>query len=221
MAPFKITTKWITIEVYRRGIVFTVASLLLPSGVALCNQTLLLALLTASNEVLFNVQCGNHSLYVGLFLILVSLFLFYLLIINWRKEIYSKVFYRVQKSVDALGTSWRARIRYASPVMLMPLFSESQEKYEEAASFVRENQTLIDVETYQEAWSLLNKVGEENIQLRHYIGKLEKIETGEISMGDYNPELANKATEEYMDDIKNQYKSFVSLIKRKEKYRIK
>jgi len=59
MLPFKISTKWITIEVYRRGIVFTVATILLTSGVTLCNENVLIALISIINKQVFNAESNK------------------------------------------------------------------------------------------------------------------------------------------------------------------
>lgn len=219
MIPFKISTKWINIEVYRRGIVFTVASLLLTSGVTLCNENIILALISIVNKQLFNVETNNCPIYIGFILILISLFLFYLLIINWRKEIYSNVFREVIKVVDAFGTAYRARVRSASAQTLRELHSKAHAEYVSGFQFLRENQTLIDSECYEKAWELLNIIGEEIIELDAYVNNLTKIENGEII--NYDPETANKSSQTFIQTIVIQQKDFVELIKEKEKYRIK
>lgn len=219
MLPFKISTKWITIEVYRRGIVFTVATILLTSGVTLCNENILIALISIINIQVFNAESNNLSLFIGFTLILISLFLFYLLIINWRKEIYSKVFLEIRKSLDSFGTAWRTRIRYASSITLRELHSKAHNDYLSGFNFLRDNQTLIDVECYEKAWELLNKIGEEIIELDTYIKELAKIENNE--QNNYDPEKANKASQTFIDTISELYKEFVEIIKEKEKYRIK
>jgi hypothetical protein len=219
MLPFKISTKWITIEVYRRGIVFTVATILLTSGVTLCNENVLIALISIINKQVFNAESNNLGLLIGFALILISLFLFYLLIINWRKEIYSKVFVEVRKAVDSFGTAWRTRIRYASSKTLRELHSKAHNDYLTAFNFLRDNQTLIDVKCYDKAWELLNKIGEEIIELDTYIKELAKIENNE--QNDYDPEKANKSSQIFIDTISELYKEFVAIIKEKEKYRIK
>ncbi len=218
MLPFKISTKWITIEVYRRGIVFTVASLLLTSGVIMCNENILLALISIVNNQVFNAS-DNTALYIGFLLILISLFLFYLLIINWRKEIYSNVFLEVRKAVDSFGTAWRARVRHASPSTLRELHTKAHSDYQDGFNFIRDNQTLIDIECYNKTWELLNKVGEEIIELDTYINCLTKIENGEAV--DYDPKLANESSSTFVQTIVDLHKEFVELIREKEKYRIK
>lgn len=219
MVPFKISTKFITIEIFRRGIIFSIASILLTSGVSLCNEEIIIALISIVNKQLFHQDCENYSLFVGVFLILISLFLFYILIINWRKEIYSKVFVEVRKAVDALGTSWRSRIRGASPETLKPLHENAQTAYENGFNFIRDNQAVLDVQTYDTAWNLLNLVGEEIIQLSVYIRDFEK--QNESSSHGFDPELANRETEPEMAKIAADYRSFVELIRKKEMYRLK
>jgi hypothetical protein len=219
MLPFKISTKWITIEVYRRGIVFIVASLLFTSGINMCNDNILLALISIANKQIYNIDSDNSALYIGLLLILISLFLFYLLIINWRKEIYSKVFLEVRRAVNSFGTAWRTRIRYASSTTLRQLHTTAHADYQAGVTFLRNNQTLIDTECYNKAWELLNKIGEEIIELDVYINSLAKIENGEII--NYNPEQANSSSETFIQTIIDLDKDFVKLIKEKEKYRIK
>jgi hypothetical protein len=176
MLPFKITTKWITIEVFRRGIVFSVATILLTSGVTLCNEEIIIALISILNKNIFNTSSDNYSLFVGLFLILISLFLFYLLIINWRKEIYSKLFVEMRKAIDAFGTTWRTRIRYHSSFSLRPLHTLAYDSYLSTLQFLNENQTIIDVETYDKAWKILNEIAEEITYFDFYIKELEKKE---------------------------------------------
>lgn len=219
MLPFKITTKWITIEVFRRGIVFSVASILLTSGVSLCNEEIIIALISIFNNQIFHNDCDNYSLFVGLFLILVSLFLFYLLIINWRKEIYSKLFIEMRKAIDSFGTTWRTRIRYASSATLRPLHTKAYSDYTTSLQFLYENQTLIDVETYDRALGFLNLIGEEILYFDNYIRDLEKKEL-DISHN-FDPNRANRETEEKIAEITEQFRGFVDLIKIKEKYRIK
>ncbi|PZV75490.1 hypothetical protein CLV31_1312 [Algoriphagus aquaeductus] len=219
MLPFKISTKWITIEVYRRGIVFTVASILLTSGVTLCNEKILMALISIINKQVFNSEPNNLALFIGFTLIVISLLLFYLLIINWRKEIYSKVFLEIRKAVDSFGTAWRTRIRYASSTSLRELHTQAYNDYLSGFNFLRDNQTIIDVECYEKAWELLNKIGEEILELDTYIKVLEKKENNESI--NYDPEKANKESQRYVDVIIQLYKEFVIIIKEKEKYRIK
>lgn len=219
MLPFKISTKWISIEVYRRGIVFSVATILLTSGVTLCNENILIALISTINKQVFNAEGNNLALFTGFTLILISLFLFYLLIINWRKEIYSTLFLEIRKAVDSFGTARRTRIRYASSTTLRELHSKAHNDYLSGFNFLRDNQTLIDVECYEKAWELLNKIGEEIIELDVYIKELTKIKNNEQS--DYDPEEANKASQTFIDTISELYKEFVEIIKEKEKYRIK
>jgi hypothetical protein len=219
MLSYKISTKWITIEVYRRGIVFSVATILLTSGVTLCNENILLALLSILNKQVFNIESNNLSLIIGFTLILISLFLYYLLIINWRKEIYSKVFLEVRKAVDSFGTAWRTRVRFASSTTLRELHSKAHTDYLSGLNFLRDNQTLIDVECYEKAWDLLNKIGEEIIELDVYIKELQKIEKN--GQGDYELEKANKLSQTLIQIISELYNEFVLIIKEKEKYRIK
>lgn len=219
MKQILIATKWFTIEIYRRGIVFSVASILFLSGVNLCNDNVVIALISIFNKQIFNKDSDSYGLFVGLFLILISLFLFYLLIINWRKEIYSEVFKVVRRSVDSFGTTWRVRLRCADADYLRPLHQKAQEQYEKALSFINENQTLIDNDTYSLAWHLLNVIAEEILQLDIYIARLT-----ETSFSDgfhFDPNKANRETVEEIDKINSLNKEFVSHIREKEKYKFK
>ena len=90
MIPLKFKTKYFTLEIFRRGIVFTVASLIFASGINLVNGNIFLALISIVNKQIFEDTTNDYGFIVGILLILISLFLFYLIIINWRIEIYSK-----------------------------------------------------------------------------------------------------------------------------------
>lgn len=121
MHPIKIKTKWISIKIYRKSIVFSVANILLASGVMLCTENIIISLLSIINESLGNQTPRNMSMYFGSGLISVSLFLYYLLITNWRKDIYSKVFNKIQSVMNSFGTAWNHRIYQSSSQILREL----------------------------------------------------------------------------------------------------
>lgn len=214
MLPFKLSTKLFTLEIYRRGVVFTVASILLTAGVSLCNENILVALFS---DQFFDTNCNNYSLFVGLFLILISLFLFYLLIINWRKEIYTKTFLEIRKAADSFGNSWRARLKFASTETLRDLHTKAYGGYRAALDFIRDNQTVLDVETYDKSWELLDLIGHEIIQLDVYIEALNE----EIDRAfTFDPEKSNEEAAKEIKIINEKYREFVELIMRKERYRL-
>ena len=61
MIPLKIKTKYFTLEVYRRGIVFTIASLLIASGVNLVNGNIFLAIISIFNKQVFKEDSNEYG----------------------------------------------------------------------------------------------------------------------------------------------------------------
>ena len=66
MIPLKIKTKYFTLEVYRRGIVFTIASLLIASGVNLVNGNIFLAIISIFNKQVFKEDSNEYGFSVGI-----------------------------------------------------------------------------------------------------------------------------------------------------------
>lgn len=220
MKPFKLQTKFFTLEIYRRGIVFTIASLLFLSGVNLCNGNIFVLLISIINKEAFNEDTSEYGFSVGIFLILLSLFLFYLLIINWRIEIYSECFRKVRKSVDAYGTALNVRYTTMNVETLRKNHKICQGQYIETSEYLNENETNLDSETYNTAIELNNKIGELIIEFDTYINEVEKINKNG-GMKYYNPDLANKETRNDVKLVRKKLDEFVSLIKKKERFKIK
>jgi hypothetical protein len=218
MIPLKIKTKHFTLEIYRRGIVFTIASLLLASGVNLVNGNIFLAIISIFNKQVFKEDSNEYGFSVGIFLILISLFLFYLIIVNWRIEIYSKTFLQLRKCLDKYGTLINHRLHYINSDELKKLHFEAHKEYVKTVDFLNENQTNLDLETYNAAVNLNDKIGRKFIELSIYIQEIKKIERKEKTQ--YNPELANRELPREVDELVRQMDDFVSLIKEKEKFKI-
>ncbi|MFW0737813.1 hypothetical protein [Flavobacterium sp. T12S277] len=218
MLPLKIKTKLFTLEIFRRGIVFTIASALFASGVNLCNGNIILLIVSIFNKQVFNEENNEYGFWVGLILIVISLFLFYLIIINWRIEIYSKTFLQLRRTFDKYGTAINHRTSYASSTKLRELHTEAYESYKNTVEFLNENQTYLDIETYNLARNINFNIGSQFIELDIYIKEVCKIENDVKT--DYRPELANKALTGDIEDLKEKFNEFVTIIKQKEKFKI-
>lgn len=218
MVPFKIKTKYFTLEIFRRGIVFTVASLLLASGVNQVNGNIFLALISIFNKQVFNEDSNEYGFWVGIFLILLSLFLFYLIIVNWRIEIYSKTFVQLRKCIDKYGTVINHRLHYITSEKLSSLHIDAYNEYLKTVDFLNENQTNLDVATYDAAVNLNYNIGRKFVEIDIYIKEIKKIENNKKTQ--YNPELANRELPREVDELVKQMDDFVSLIKEKERFKI-
>lgn len=218
MVPFKIKTKYFTLEIFRRGIVFTVASLLLASGVNQVNGNIFLALISIFNKQVFNEDSNEYGFWVGIFLILLSLFLFYLIIVNWRIEIYSKTFVQLRKCIDKYGTVISHRLHYITSEKLSSLHIDAYNEYLKTVDFLNENQTNLDVATYDAAVNLNYNIGRKFVEIDIYIKEIKKIENNKKTQ--YNPELANRELPREVDELVKQMDDFVSLIKEKERFKI-
>lgn len=218
MLPIKLKTKLFTLEIFRRGMVFTIASVLFASGVNLCNGNIFLLIISIVNQQVFDKDANEYGFWVGLFLLLISLFLFYLIIINWRIEIYSKTFLRLRKTLDKYGTAFNYRTHYINSQKLRELHSDAYEEYKNTVHFLNENQTYLDIEIYEFAQDINFKIGKLIIELDVYIKEIVKIENDNETS--YDPELANKSVSNDVDRIKNQFNEFVLIIKQKEKFKI-
>lgn len=218
MIPLTIKTKYFTLEIFRRGIVFTIGSLLLASGVNLVNGNVFLALISIFNKQVFNEDSNEYGFAVGIVLISLSLFLFYLIIINWRIEIYSKTFIQLRKCLDKYGTAMNHRLHYTDSEKMTILHIEAYNEYLKTVAFLNENQTNLDIQTYEAALDLNFNIGRKFVELDVYIKEINKIENGVETQ--YSPELANKELPREMDELKNQMNNFASLIKEKEKFKI-
>jgi hypothetical protein len=174
MVPFKIKTKYFTLEIFRRGIVFTVASLLLASGVNQVNGNIFLALISIFNKQVFNEDSNEYGFWVGIFLILLSLFLFYLIIVNWRIEIYSKTFVQLRKCIDKYGTVINHRLHYVTSAKLSSLHIDAYNEYLKTVDFLNENQTNLDVVTYDAAVNLNYNIGRKFVEIDIYIKEIKK-----------------------------------------------
>jgi hypothetical protein len=218
MVPFRLKTKYFKLEIFRRGLVFTIASLIFASGVNLVNGNIFLAFLSIFNKQVFNEDSNEYGFWVGLFLILLSLFLFYLIIINWRIEIYSKTFVQLRRCLDKYGTAINHRAHYENSEKLRKLHTEAYKEYTKTVEFLNENQTNLDVKTYNSAVNLNYKIGQKFIELDVYIKELNKIENNIATP--YNPQLANKELPREINELKDELHNFVQLIKEKEKFKI-
>jgi hypothetical protein len=63
MTPLKLETKYFTLEIFRRGIVFTVASILFGSGINLVNGNMYLALISIFNKQIFNEDSNEYGFF--------------------------------------------------------------------------------------------------------------------------------------------------------------
>lgn len=218
MLPIKLQTKLFTLEIFRRGMVFTIASILFASGVNLCNGNIFLLIISIVNQQVFDKDSNEYGFWVGLVLILISLFLFYLIIINWRIEIYSKTFVQLRKTLDKYGTAFNHRTHYINSEKLRELHNDAYEEYKKTVHFLSKNQTYLDIEIYELALDINFEIGKLIIELDAYIKEIIKIENNlETS---YNPDLANKSVSNDVERIKNQFNEFVLIIKQKEKFKI-
>lgn len=218
MLPIKLKTKFFTLEIFRRGMVFTIASILFASGVNLCNGNIFLLIISIANQQVFDKDANEYGFWVGLFLLLISLFLFYLIIINWRIEIYSKTFLQLRKTLDKYGTAFNHRIHYVRSEKLRELHSDAYEEYKNTVHFLNENQTYLDIEIYELAQDINFEIGKLIIELDVYIKEIVKIENDNETS--YDTELANNSVGHDVERIKNQFNEFVLIIKQKEKFKI-
>jgi hypothetical protein len=218
MIPLKLETKYFTLEIFRRGIIFTVASLLFASGVNLVNGNILLVIISIFNKQIFKEDTIEYGFIVGLILILISLFLFYLIIINWRIEIYSKTFIQLRKCLSKYVTVINFRTQFANSEKLRQLHTEAYNEYIKTVDYLHENQTNLDIETYNSAVRLNTNIGSKFIELDIYIKELNKLEN-KIET-DYRPHLANKEIPNDLDKLRHELNEFVDLIKKKEKFKM-
>ena len=98
------------------------------------------------------------------------------------------------------------------------LHFEAHKEYVKTVDFLNENQTNLDLETYNAAVNLNDKIGRKFIELSVYIQEVKKIEMKEKTQ--YNPELANRELPREVDELVRQMDDFASLIKEKEKFKI-
>ena len=218
MVPFKLQTKYFTLEIFRRGIVFTIASFIFASGINLINGNIIIAVISIFNKQILKVDSNEFGFIIGIFLLLLSLFLFYLIIINWRIEIYSKVFIQIRKTADKYVEAMNNRVSLSKSSELKSLHKEGYAEYRNTVQFLGENQTNLDVETYTLAWELNKKIGEKYSDFDCFIKEAEKIENNIHTS--YNLDTSNIGINKEVDEIVQLHKDFVNIIKEKEKFKI-
>jgi len=218
MTPFIFKTKYFTLEIFRRSIVFSVATLIFASGINLVNGNIFLALISIYNKQLFNEDSNEYGFWVGVILLIISLFLFYIIIINWRIEIYSKTFIQLRKGYEKFGTLINHRIQYDNSKKLRELHTDAYDEYKNTVTFLGENQTLLDIETYNAAVDFNHNIGLKFTEFDTFIKQSELIEKGEDQ--DYRLDIANRETPDEAKALNEQFILFVNLIKEKEKFKI-
>ncbi|MDY0932930.1 hypothetical protein [Chryseobacterium sp. CFBP8996] len=218
MTPLKLETKYFTLEIFRRGIVFTVASILFGSGINLVNGNMYLALISIFNKQIFKEDSNEYGFFVGISLIIISLFLFYLIIINWRIEIYGKTFVQLRTCLNKYATAINHRLHFNASEKLRELHVLAYNEYLKTVEFLSENQTNLDIITYEAAIDLNSNIGKKFIELDCYIKEIQKLENNIETQ--YNPNLANKEIPQEMIELRTQMESFVSLIKEKERFKV-
>lgn len=109
---YTLTTKYGTFK-YQKPIALTIATTIFLSGLNLLNGNLLYLIIYAIAKEQQQPLCDTpwYIFLIGFLLVALSLFVFYLLIVNWRIEVYSKLFYQLQKVTNSYGMAhiWRMR----------------------------------------------------------------------------------------------------------------
>lgn len=116
------------------------------------------------------------------------------------------------------GTAVNYRYHYLKPEKLREIQKKAHDSYIQTGEFLNKNQTNLDIETYNLAKKINSKIGKSILEFDFYIKEAEKIE--QKGQGDYNLELSNKALKDEVSDITDDFNSFVSVIKEKEKFKI-
>ncbi len=91
-------------------------------------------------------------------------------------------------------------------------------EYLKTVEFLSENQTNLDIVTYEAAIDLNSNIGKKFIELDCYIKEIQKLENNIETQ--YNPNLANKEIPQEMIELRIQMESFVTLIKEKERFKV-
>jgi len=101
---------------------------------------------------------------------------------------------------------------------LSSLHIDAYNEYLKTVDFLSENQTNLDVTTYNAAVNLNYNIGRKFEEIDIYIKEIKKIENNKKTQ--YNPELANRELPKELNELVKQMDDFVSLIKEKERFKI-
>ncbi|MBD1362950.1 hypothetical protein IDJ77_03930 [Mucilaginibacter sp. ZT4R22] len=215
---YTLTTKWGSFK-YQKPIALVIASMLFLSGVSLLNGNIPVLILYYFFGSQGDCFC-NSPWYItafGFLVVLLSLFIFYLLIINWRKEVYLKLFYEVQLAVNAFFTGLTMRLNTVDTQVLEQHHTEAHAAYLQALKFVYENATLLDDETDKDCTKLLHAIGLKIIDFKTHIKGIESNSPGKLN---YDPHQANSGLAAEMEHIRDLYKKIKSDLRRKNRYKL-
>ena len=210
-----LTTQWGTFK-YQKPIALTIASLIFLSGINLLNGNLLYLIIYLFSKNQNSQLCDSpwYIYFTGFSLIAVSIFLFYLLITNWRIEVYSKLYYQLQKVTNTYGTAHRTRLSTYDEAKLRPLHAQSYQAYLDAKTFLDENAATLDVDVDSKFGTLLLKIANLIIDLDYYIKKANQ------HTKDYDPVEVNKIADEDFKKAIDDYEDLKTIVRKKEKFKL-
>lgn len=212
---YTLTTKYGSFK-YQKPIALTIATTIFLSGLNLLNGNLfyliIYALFRQENQPICDTPW--YIYFLGLVLIAIALFLYYLLIINWRIEVYSKLFYQLQKVTNTYGTAHRIRMETFDEVRLRPLHTASYDAYLEAKTFLDENSATIDEEVDDKFSKILIEIAKLIQNLDYYIKNSNPMQNG------WNPQDANDGVQEDYREIISEYKILKSIIRKRERLKL-
>ena len=210
-----LTTQWGTLK-YQKPIALSIASLIFLSGINILNGNLLYLIVYLFTKDQSSQLCDNpwYIYLVGFTLIAVSLLLFYLLITNWRIEVYSKLYYHLQKVTNTYGTAHRTRLSTYDETKLRPLHAKSYQNYLKAKTFLDENSASLDPEVDEKFGELLLKIAKLIIDLDYYIKKANQ------HTKDYDPVAVNKIADKDFEEVMDGYKNLKTIVRKKEKFKL-
>lgn len=210
----ELTTKWGTFK-YSKPISLTIASTIFLCSVNLINGNLLYLIVYIFTDRKENPPCDTpvYIYIIGLALIFLSLYLFYLLITNWRIEVYSKLYFHLQKAMNTYGTAHRIRMSSTNGARLMPLQVNSYGAYVEAKTFLDENGTSLDPQIEDDAGKLIRLVGEMAYDLDVYI-------INSNNGSGYQPHITNKFIQDEFGSAIELYNDLKLTIRKKEKLKL-
>lgn len=213
----ELTTPWGTFK-YQKPIALGIATTLFFSGVSLLNGNFSLLLIS---YLLTNSQELQQPWYLNLFgflVVLLSLYLYYLLIINWRKEIYSKLYFNVQKAVNAIATAHNLQLHTIDIAKLSEHHTAAYTAYRTATSFIHEHGNILDEETDKRTLELMALVAKQIQHLHFHIQMLQK--NKDLGTMSYDPNEGNKICKEEIQDLKTAYIAVKAQLRKKERFRL-
>lgn len=212
---YTLTTQYGTFK-YQKPIALTIATTIFLSGLNLLNGNLLYLIIYAfakeEQQPLFDTPWYIYLM--GFSLIALSMFVFYLLIINWRIEVYSKLFYQLQKVTNTYGTAHIRRMRTYSGEILIPLHTEAYQAYREAKQFLDENSATVDQEVDELFSKLLLEIGRLIEDLDYYIKQSNPLSS------DFSPNDANIGANEDYVKVLEKYRALKLLVRKRERFKL-